>query len=104
MHPYFLLPFSLLLFAPRKKALAIALSGALYVALLTSADENNSANTIVISYSHIEQPTEEIGTSVTLLTEQDIQQSAYTQLSDLLRTVGSVGVSNNGGPGLTPMI
>ncbi len=54
---------------------------------------------LVLSPSKVAQPKRVISTSVTLIESDEIEEAGYTSLPELLRTVGSVGVSNNGGPG-----
>lgn len=54
---------------------------------------------VVVSSSRVPTALREVGTSVTVLSEQDIVQRGFLSLPDLLRTQPSIAVTNNGGPG-----
>ncbi|XOV79770.1 MAG: TonB-dependent receptor plug domain-containing protein [Aestuariibacter sp.] len=65
---------------------------------LSYADEQTIEKMVVVS-SRIAQPLDELSTSVTTLDEADIQARFGYAVSDILRTVPSVNVSNAGGIG-----
>ena len=54
---------------------------------------------IVVTSSRVEIPLRQIGTSVSILTDQEISLRGYSSLPDLLRTQPGIGVSNSGGTG-----
>lgn len=54
---------------------------------------------IVITSSRVPMPLREIGTSVSVITQEDITQLGFNSLFDVLRTQPGVAVSNAGGPG-----
>lgn len=61
-------------------------------------------DTVVVSASRNEMPLERVGSSLTVITEEDIKQRGYTSLADLLRTTPGIAVSNSGGAGATTSI
>ncbi len=85
-------------------ALAVSVFGvSVSYADSSSSKENNSKSKkideMIIVSSRIEQPMREIGTSVSVLTEQDISLIGSNSLADVLRTLPAVNVSNSGGAG-----
>jgi vitamin B12 transporter len=54
---------------------------------------------VVVTSSRVQMPLRQIGTSVSVLTEQDIQQLGFNSLYDVLRTQPGIGVTNSGGAG-----
>ncbi len=54
---------------------------------------------IIVTSSRVEVPLRQIGTSVSILTDQEINLRGYSSLPDLLRTQPGIGVSNSGGMG-----
>jgi vitamin B12 transporter len=60
-----------------------------------SLDQEN----IIVTSSRIPETRKEIGTAVTVLTQEDIEAKGYSSVADLLRTTPSIGVSNAGGQG-----
>lgn len=64
-----------------------------------NALETLTLNTVVVSASRNEMPLERVGSSLTVITEKDIQERGYTNLADLLRTTPGIAVSNSGGAG-----
>lgn len=57
------------------------------------------ATNLIITSSRVAEPQEEVATSVTVLTQEDIEAAGYSSVAELLRTVGAIGVSNSGGEG-----
>lgn len=53
----------------------------------------------VVSSSRVEMPLRDVGTSVTVLTQDEIIQRGFLSLPDLLRTQPSIAATNNGGAG-----
>lgn len=76
-------------------ALAVAVTHA-----LPSHAQEQLEEIIVVS-SRVEMPLRQVGTSVSVLTEQDIQQAGFNSLFDVLRTQPGIAVSNAGGAGKT---
>ncbi len=60
---------------------------------------NNKLEEIIITSSRVEMPLRAIGTSVSVITGQEIQDRGYNSLVDVLRNQPSVSVSNAGGAG-----
>jgi vitamin B12 transporter len=54
---------------------------------------------IVVSATRIETPVNEIGSSVTLITDKEIERDQERTLPDVLRTVPGLNVVQTGGPG-----
>ncbi len=65
----------------------------------TSSLASEKLEEIIIISSRVEMPLREIGTSVSVITGQEIQDRGYNSLADVLRTQPSVSVSNSGGAG-----
>ncbi len=60
---------------------------------------NDRLEEIIVTSSRVEMPLRKIGTSVSVLTEQEIRDSGFNSLFDVLRTQPSISVSNTGGAG-----
>lgn len=65
----------------------------------TAAQANSKLEQIIVTSSRIETPLRQIGTSVAVLTAQDIAANGSTSLIDVLRTLPSISVTNTGGAG-----
>ena len=67
----------------------------------SSALSNSEAETqgIVVSATRIETPVNEIGSSVTLISAEEIERSQRRTLPDLLQTVPGLNIVQTGGPG-----
>src|SRR5438309_10489681 len=67
----------------------------------SSALSNSEAETegIVVSATRIETPINEIGSSVTLITDKEIERDQKRTLPDVLRTVPGLNIVQTGGPG-----
>ncbi len=57
------------------------------------------AQDIVVTASGFEQPREQVGQAITVITQDDLERTQTSVISDLLRTVPSVAVARNGGIG-----
>jgi vitamin B12 transporter len=70
---------------------------------LLAADQANPSKDkleeIVVTSSRVPMPLREIGTSVSVITQEDISQLGFNSLFEILRTQPGVAVSNAGGPG-----
>ncbi|MCZ6830460.1 MAG: TonB-dependent receptor [Gammaproteobacteria bacterium] len=62
---------------------------------------NDKMEEVIVTSSRIEMPLRQIGTAVSVVTDQEIKQQGLISLADILRTTPSVAVSRNGGPGST---
>jgi len=60
---------------------------------------NNKLEELVVTSSRVEMPLRQVGTSVSVLTSDEIQALGFNSMVDVLRTMPSVGVSNTGGAG-----
>lgn len=60
---------------------------------------NDKLEEIIITSSRIEMPLRKIGTSVSVVTQQNIEDRGYSSLVDVLRNQPAVSVSNTGGAG-----
>lgn len=60
---------------------------------------NDALEEIIITSSRVEMPLRKIGTSVSVVTEQDIKDRGYNSLVNILRSQPSISVSNAGGAG-----
>jgi len=69
-----------------------------------AAAERQPPQRIVVSATKLETPEEQLGTSSTLLTRQDIELSQKVMVIDLLRTVPGIDIAHNGGPGQTASV
>ena len=67
----------------------------------SSALRNSEAESgeIVVSATKIETPINEIGSSVTVITDKEIERDQERTLPDVLRTVPGLNVVQTGGPG-----
>src|ERR1700730_1185495 len=67
----------------------------------SSALSNSEAETgeIVVSATRIETPINEIGSSVTVITDKEIERDQKRTLPDVLRTVPGLNIVQTGGPG-----
>jgi len=69
------------------------------LAASTASLANNKLEEIIITSSRVEMPLRKIGTSVSVVTEQEIQDRGYNSLADVLRNQPAISVSNTGGAG-----
>nr|MBP6683411.1 TonB-dependent receptor [Halioglobus sp.] len=54
---------------------------------------------VIVTSSRVAMPLREVGTSISVVTQADIQQLGFASLYDVLRTQPGVAVSNTGGTG-----
>jgi vitamin B12 transporter len=59
----------------------------------------NTLEEIVVTSSRIPMPLRQVGTSISVISQQDIEQLGYNSLYDVLRTQPAVSVTNPGGAG-----
>jgi vitamin B12 transporter len=79
---------------------AIALTAVTpWQAVAESPASRDKLEEIVVTSSRVPMPLREIGTSVSVITQEEISQLGFNSLFDVLRTQPGVAVSNGGGPG-----
>jgi vitamin B12 transporter len=77
-------------------AIVRAQNGPVSSTVSTAEAENEK---VVVSATKIETPINQIGSSVTLITEDDIENNQWRSLPDALETVPGLNVVQTGGPG-----
>ena len=60
---------------------------------------SNKMEELVVTSSRVPTPLRQIGTSVSVITQQEIAERGFNSLYDVLRTQPSIGVTNSGGAG-----
>jgi len=68
-------------------------------AFADTPETTNRMEEIVVTSSRVPMPLRHVGTSVSVITADEIEQLGFNTLYDVLRTQPGVGVSNQGGPG-----
>lgn len=68
-------------------------------AVAQSTSSKDKLEEIVVTSSRVPMPLRQIGTSVSVITQEDITQLGFNSLFDVLRTQPGVAVTNTGGPG-----
>jgi len=79
----------------RSTALALTLA----LASSPPAGANDKLEEIVVTSSRVAMPLRQLGTSLSVITEEEIRALGFVTLNDVLRTQPAVGVSNYGGAG-----
>lgn len=85
-------------------SLALAISAGLIACPIFAQQQNNKEEEIeklVVVSSRIAMPLREIATSVSLVTQQDIDARGYANLTDVLKVQPSINATNSGGIGST---
>ncbi len=70
-----------------------------YTAASETSPVRQTLEEIVVTSSRVPTPLRQIGTSVSVVTQVEIERLGYSSLYDVLRTQPGIGVSNQGGPG-----
>jgi vitamin B12 transporter len=79
---------------------ALALTAATpWQATAQSSSSKDKLEEIIVTSSRVPMPLREIGTSVSVITEEEISQLGFNSLYEILRTQPGVAVSNAGGAG-----
>ena len=60
---------------------------------------NPKLEEVIVTSSRVAMPLRQIGTSVSVITQQEMEQRGFNSLYEVLRSQPSVGVSNSGGAG-----
>lgn len=83
-----------------KTLIYCSISIAQILSLNTVADtSNNKLEEVVITATRVETPLREIGSSISLMTADDIEMRGQSNLANVLRTQPGISVTNAGGPG-----
>ncbi|MEE4144936.1 MAG: TonB-dependent receptor [Halieaceae bacterium] len=77
-----------------RRALLLVVVGAWHTSLAASPLEE-----VVVTSSRIPMPLREVGTSISVVTQQEITRLGFTSLYNVLRTQPGVSVTNTGGTG-----
>ena len=83
---------------PSKTARTLLSAGVLAATMSHAFGENMLEETVVTS-SRVPTVLRNIGTSVSVLTSEEIEQRGFLNLTDIMRTQPGVAASNNGGAG-----
>jgi len=68
------------------------------------ADKADDVDKVIVTATRIETPVEDIGSDVTIIDAAEIKKSQKNTVAELLRSVGSIDVVRNGGPGSTTSV
>ncbi|MBU2979627.1 TonB-dependent receptor [Alteromonas sp. C1M14] len=82
-----------------KLAIAMALTGAATSALAATETQPEEAIEHVVVSSRVYTPLREVATSVSVVTQEDIQLRGYANLADVLRVQPAIHVTSSGGMG-----
>ena len=82
-----------------RTVLSATLLGLSAGALAQTPASNPHLEELIVTSSRIEMPLRQVGTSVSVVTAQEIEQRGFATLSDVLRAQPAVAVSSNGGAG-----
>ena len=85
-----------------KHSRTLSTLGALLVCCTQAAFAQDSVNLmeeVIVTSSRIEMPLRQVGTSVSVISAEEIQQRGFNSLFDILRSQPAIGVSNAGGAG-----
>lgn len=86
------------------KVLALTISTALPMAEALAQDQDDLTEEIVVTSSRVPIPLRQIGTSVSVMDEFEIEAHGNLSLTDVLRQMPAVGSSSNGGIGKTTAV
>ncbi|MBN2242778.1 MAG: TonB-dependent receptor [Acidobacteria bacterium] len=79
--------------------IAVALFSVLCTITNPAFAEDEKTQEIVVSATRLETPTREVGSSVTVITGDQIEKMQKTSVVEVLKTVPAVDVNQSGGPG-----
>lgn len=66
-----------------------------------TAVADNKLEEIIVTSSRVEMPLREVGTSISVISGQEIEQRGFNSLFEILRSQPGIGASNTGGAGKT---
>jgi vitamin B12 transporter len=75
----------------------VLLAGAVHTA--AANDTANRMEEVIVTSSRVAMPLRQVGTSVSVISADEIQQQGFNSLFDILRSQPGIGVSNTGGAG-----
>jgi len=78
---------------------SVAVSGLFLSFSTTAADIDNTADPIVVTATRVATPIEQIGSSVTVITADEIARKQWHTIADALASVPGLSVAQSGGPG-----
>lgn len=70
----------------------------------SETDEDEKPQEVVVSATRLETPTREVGSSITVITSEQIEKMQKTTVLDVLRTAPAVDINQSGGPGAAASI
>jgi vitamin B12 transporter len=90
----------------KHRTLALAISTGLFSSPIFASEKNalneeNELEKLVVVSSRVAMPLREIATSVSLISQQDINARGYSNLTDVLKIQPSISATNSGGVGST---
>ena len=90
----------------KHSSLALAISTSLFASSIYAAEQNgqneeNEIEKMVVVSSRVAMPLREIATSVSIITQQDIEARGYANLTDVLKVQPAISATNSGGVGST---
>ena len=83
------------------RLLALAISAVSLSIGVSAQTDSNPLQEIIVTSSLVPIPLRQIGTSVTVITQDEINAHGNISLVDVLRQQPAIGSSNNGGAGKT---
>jgi len=87
----------------KHRSLALAISTGLLASPIFAQQQNedNDIEKLVVVSSRVAMPLREIATSVSIITQEDIEARGYANLTDVLKTQAAISATNSGGIGST---
>ncbi|MBN2321056.1 MAG: TonB-dependent receptor [Acidobacteria bacterium] len=70
----------------------------------SESEEDEKPQEVVVSATKLETPTREVGSSITVITGEQIEKMQKTTVLDVLRTAPALDVNQSGGPGASTSI
>lgn len=84
--------------------LSVVVAGGTYAGSDAGEDAPEGEQQLVVTATRVETPPEEIGSSVTVISRQEIEESGKESVGELLREVPGLDVVRGGGPGQTTSV
>ena len=81
-----------------KKLIALAITQ-IIAANAIATEVENRLETLTVTASRVEAPLRQVGSSISVLNQTDIESRGQSTVAELLRTLPSIGVTNSGGLG-----
>jgi vitamin B12 transporter len=87
----------------KHSSLALAISTGLlaYPVFAQQKNTEDEIEKLVVVSSRVAMPLREIATSVSIITQEDIEARGYANLTDVLKTQAAISATNSGGVGST---